>query len=114
MIILKRTLTLLTESGDVDFDVTFELPVQDAEIENGDYVCRCVIDWPGARWEGRNAGVDSCHALRMAQVLVGIRLYMSEAHAAGKLKCMEPGIGYGFPVPSNMRDMLVGYDRDFF
>jgi hypothetical protein len=112
MIVASRLLTLTTDQGDVDFEVRFQMPERNPD--GNDFVCRVTIDWPGAPWRERAGGVDSCHALRMAHVLVGIRLYMSEAHAAGKLKWMEPGIGYGFPVPPNMRDMLVGHDREFF
>lgn len=112
MIVAKRILTLLMDTGDRDFEVRFELP--EKSPTGPDYICRVTIDWPSAPWSELAAGVDTCHALRMAHVLVGIHLYMSEAHAAGKLKWMEPGIGYGFPVPSNMRDMLVGHDREWF
>lgn len=63
---------------------------------------------------GRARGVDSARALLGAFTLVGVHLYASSAHKAGKLHWQEPDVGYGFPVTANMRDDLIGHDARFF
>jgi hypothetical protein len=50
----------------------------------------------------------------LAFQMVGSRLYASEEHKAGKLYFVEAGRGYGFPVTSSERALLVGDDRQFF
>lgn len=46
--------------------------------------------------------------------MVGTDIYTSDYHASGKLRWGEPGTGYGFPVPSSIRDLLIGDDKKFF
>ena len=53
-------------------------------------------------------------AIILAMQKIGADLYFSEHHAAKRLSWGEPGAGYGFPVPQNARDNLVGDDRRFF
>jgi hypothetical protein len=38
--------------------------------------------------------------------------FLRRAHASHLW--LEPGRGYGFPVPNNIRDLLVGDDKKFF
>jgi len=45
--------------------------------------------------------------------LVGTEFYTSRYHKAGTLVFEERGRGYGFPVPANIRDMLVGDDARY-
>jgi hypothetical protein len=45
--------------------------------------------------------------------MIGADLYTSEPHKAGRLRWNELGAGYGFPVPANLRDLLIGEDRQF-
>lgn len=42
-----------------------------------------------------------------------MELYVSPHHLAGDLKWEKSGDGYGFPVPKNGRDMLIGADKAF-
>jgi hypothetical protein len=49
------------------------------------------------------------HALQM----VGIELYASEEHRAGRLKRIGLGEGYGFPLTRNCRDLLEGEDARY-
>jgi hypothetical protein len=42
-----------------------------------------------------------------------MELYVSPYHLSGDLRWEKTGDGYGFPVPKNGRDMLVGADKSF-
>ena len=44
---------------------------------------------------------------------IGADIYFSEYHKLGKLVWSAPGRGYGFPIPTNARAMLVGDDAVF-
>jgi hypothetical protein len=59
-------------------------------------------------------GVDDVQAIAIALQMIGAFLYASDHHASGKLVWLEAGKGYGFPVPNNLRDMLIGDDKKFF
>lgn len=37
----------------------------------------------------------------------------SNYHKAGALFFHTPGIGYGFPVPANLRNILIGNDAKY-
>ena len=43
--------------------------------------------------------------------MIGIELYASEAHKAGRLKLDERGGGYGFPLSYGVRDLYEGRDQ---
>ncbi len=60
------------------------------------------------------SGIDGIQAIEIAMRLIGARLYTSAHHEAGTLIFEKPGAGYGFPVPQEMRDVLVGDDVRFF
>lgn len=40
-------------------------------------------------------------------------LYVILYHLSGDLKWEKAGDGYGFPVPKNGRDLLIGSDKTF-
>jgi hypothetical protein len=103
---LRRMLTLRLPSGDQPVEVRIHSPRQ-LDI---DYECQVEIHWPGQIWRGSMIGVDECQAVFLALQLVGIRLYNSDHHNAGRLIWLEPGQGYGFPVTNNVRHLLVGDD----
>jgi hypothetical protein len=50
-------------------------------------------------------------AVLLALQMIGTVLYTSDYHKSGKLFWEKPGDGYGFPVPSNLQDMLIGEDK---
>ena len=52
-------------------------------------------------------------ALNLTLQKIGTELYMNPYHAAGELVWKGPGEGYGFPVPKNGRDFLIGFDKEF-
>ena len=44
---------------------------------------------------------------------IGSDIYFNDYHKTGRLYFEPPGSGYGFPVPKNARDTLVGDDKRF-
>ncbi len=58
-------------------------------------------------------GIDSVQAILLAFQMIGADLYTSSYHKSGQLIFQEPGQGYGFPVPENLRDLLIGNDRKY-
>jgi uncharacterized protein DUF6968 len=44
---------------------------------------------------------------------IGTDLYTSNEHLEGRLRWEKAGDGYGFPVPKNLRGVLVGLDKEF-
>ena len=49
-------------------------------------------------------------AVLLTMQKIGTEIYMSEYHKSGRLLWTAPGRGYGFPVPCNLRDLLIGDD----
>ncbi|MEW6123613.1 MAG: hypothetical protein AB1698_13445 [Pseudomonadota bacterium] len=46
--------------------------------------------------------------------MIGADLYTSSDHRNGQLQSLGDGwTGYGFPVPYNLRDALIGEDARF-
>lgn len=58
-------------------------------------------------------GYDAMQALVVALNMIGSDIYTSNYHKAGALFFDKPGNGYGFPVPANLRKMLVGNDAEY-
>ena len=109
MIIGTRLLKLKGPKGETDVPVRINAP----EEKNGEWICRYEIDWPNepvARW---GSGLDSVEAIFRALQMIGIELYGSDYHKANRLWWLEPGLGYGFPVTNNVRDLLVGLDKRY-
>ncbi|MEE7502347.1 DUF6968 family protein [Methylobacterium mesophilicum] len=109
MIIGRRNLELLSSLGNRSVEVSIYAP----ESQDGVWVCRYTIDWPDQKRQSFAAGVDSIQALHLALQKIGMELYVSPHHLAGDLKWEKSGDGYGFPVPKNGRDMLIGADKAF-
>lgn len=55
-------------------------------------------------------GVDAIQALTITLGVIDAELYSSSYHKSGNLFWDKPGNGYGFPVVSSLRDLLVGED----
>jgi hypothetical protein len=96
-------------------DAASEIPVRIFAPVQSDYRWECYfeIGWPHGLQRKYAAGEDAVQALDHALKLVGTLLYTSDLHESGRLMWFEPGRGYGFPVPHNIRDMLVGDDARF-
>jgi hypothetical protein len=105
-----RILALATPSGDTQVPITVEPPMG----QDRNWSCRFEIGWPtGARVKDAH-GVDAVQALLLALQMIGTDLYSSNEHAEGRLRWETKGAGYGFPVPKNLKNMLVGDDKVFF
>lgn len=111
MLIATRTLKVRSQRGDVDVPVRIFAPEEDPVRSWG---CRFEIDWPGGAETMTARGIDAVRALEIALKMVGSELYASKQHEAGELMFDKPGAGYGFPVPQNLRDLLVGEDLKYF
>ncbi len=109
MKIIARTLKIRSGVSDVDVSINVSAPER-AEV---DWICRFEIGWPEEAANRHATGIDSVQALLFAMQMIGAEIYASKYHEAGKLVWMEPGRGYGFPVPNSIRDMLVGDDARY-
>lgn len=109
MILASRTLHIAEHGSLREVAVHLHAP----EANGTDWICRYEIDWPNAPREGFAAGIDAVQALHLTLQRIGTELYLSPHHASGALRWVGPGEGYGFPVPKNARDLLIGLDRDF-
>jgi hypothetical protein len=76
--------------------------------------CDYEIDWPEGTRKGAAHGFDSVQALLVALNFIGSELYTSDYHKAGSLAFAGSWKGYGFPVPQNLRDLLIGDDAKYF
>jgi len=45
--------------------------------------------------------------------MIGSEIYTSDYHKSGHLSSHESWRGYGFPVPQNLRDLLIGDDAKY-
>jgi hypothetical protein len=109
MLIATRVLTLRRTAGDIQIPIRIFAPRE----ETTHWSCRLEVGWPDGTWTMAAGGVDSVQALELAFEIIGAQIYTSDHHASGKLVWLEPGKGYGFPVPSGIRDLLVGDDKRF-
>ena len=109
MIVATRNLMLTSDAGEERVEIVIRTP----EFMNDMWVCRYDIGWPGQPRTSVAAGVDSIQALHLALQKIGMELYVSPYHLSGTLRWERIGDGYGFPVPKNGRDMLVGSDKIF-
>lgn len=110
MMIATRTLSLRSEGGEIEVPISIDAP----ERAHVDWMCRFRIGWPEGKVERWGTGADAVQALVMALQMIGVELYASRHHEAGRLRWLEEGAGYGFPVPNNVRDLLGGDDKRYF
>ncbi|MGN6460342.1 MAG: DUF6968 family protein [Pseudolabrys sp.] len=106
------TCELKTKDGTADVAVPVSI-FAPQQSEHGDWACRYEIGWPEKTRVMNAAGIDAMQALLSALQMIGTELYTSAYHKAGRLYWDEPGRGYGFPVPNNLRDLLEGDDQRF-
>jgi hypothetical protein len=108
MLIATRQLSVRVEDDDVALEVRLFKPIS----ENGAWSCPYEIDWPSGTRRSRAVGADAVQAILLAFQKIGTELYMSDYHKNGQLSRAHASSGYGFPVPRNVRDILVGEDLD--
>jgi len=109
MIIATRRLALAEDGKRIEFDVTLHAPELDGEC----WACAYSVAWPDGTVVGRGYGHDAVQAISLTLQRIGVDLYMSDHHRAGRLVWERPGGGYGFPLPPNASDLLVGDDARF-
>ena len=109
MIIATRDLVLRDPARAINIPVRIHAP----ENAKGDWICRFDIGWPEGKIERWGTGVDAVQSLLFALQMIGAELYASSEHKSGRLEWLEPDRGYGFPVPDNIRNLLVGDDSRF-
>jgi len=110
MIIAERELDYVTQPGS-----TIPVPVRlyAPEGSRKHWSCRYTIEWPDGTYSSAGYGVDQFQAITLTLQKIGTDLYFSDYHKTGRLYFEKPGSGYGFPVPKNARDLLVGEDKRF-
>lgn len=106
MIIANRSLKLCHMHSEIEVLVRVYAP----EFRDDDWSCKYEIGWPQGTREGCAFGIDSAQALFVALQKIGTEIYASDYHQSGNLMWSERARGYGFPVPQNLRDLLVGED----
>ena len=109
MIVATRTLFLTSDGKSQPFDVRIYQP----EPQGRAWACNYEIDWPGKKRASSGFGVDSVQAILSTMLKIGLELYSSDQHSAGTLVFDKSGNGYGFPVPKELRGLLVGDDARF-
>ncbi len=109
MIIARRQLRLVANRTEKSIEIRVFAPEQ----RDGAWWCAYEIEWPQALQASAGAGIDSVQAIRITLEKIGTEIYSSEAHRSGRLVWDKAGNGYGFPVPKNIRHMLVGDDALF-
>ena len=109
MIIAARYLSLETDAGPVRLAIRLRQP----QVWKGLSRCDYEYDWPGEPSKSYAVGNDEIHAIFMAMQKIAQDLYMSRAHGERRLSWNKPWVGYGFPMPANGRDLLIGDDKRF-
>ena len=110
MKIAHRTLTFNENNKPIQIQILIGAPLQ-AEWA---WSCEGSIGWPHGLRASRAFGVDSVQALRLTLEMIDAELYSSPYHSSGNLYFETLHRGYGFPVPANMRDVLIGDDKSLF
>ncbi len=105
-----RKLFVDAVDGRKDVEISITTPEPDGER----WVCRYIIGWPEGPKERHVRGADGIAAVHSALQMIGLDLNSSSYHLEGRLKWMEPWVGYGFPVPKDARDMLTGQDKELY
>ena len=95
-----------TDEEVLEFEIRLFLPVH----TDGFWCCGYQIDWPSGQRNSFAAGIDSMQAILLAIQKVGAEIYTSKYHREGIVIWENDGGGYGFPVPSNIKDLLIGDD----
>ena len=104
---ISRVLKLSSSGRDIEVPIRISWPVEDKTA----WSCRWEIEWPGRKRSNAARGADAIQALINALQMIGSELYCSKEHKSGRLSWAKKWTGYGFPVPNNVRDLLIGDDK---
>jgi len=107
MIAAERTLQIRTQNGDISVPVHIEVPVLDRTA----WTCRFTIGWPEGEARGYATAFDAVQALQFAMQRIAMLLYISPHHQSRALYFDVPGEGYGFPLPTDSRNLAIGDDK---
>lgn len=110
MLILTHTLHLNRPAGKVPVEIRLYQPLP----TGASWICNFEIDWPKGRLARHGVGEDALQALVTALQMIGAQIYTSPYHEDGSLRAYDREDGYGFPVPNNLRDLLIGVDKMSF
>jgi hypothetical protein len=110
MIIASRNLRFSSKNREIDIPICLHAP----ENAGASWACRYEIGWPEGRHVMKVEGFDAFQALMIALQMIGTEIYTSDYHKAGQLNWPPDKKGYGFPIASNLRDLLEGEDARFF
>lgn len=106
MVIATRKILIRASDQDSEMEIRLFQPIYDDRA----WTCNYEMDWPDGMKAGFAVGFDAMQAIILALQSIGADLYVSPYHAKSQLIWVTPGAGYGFLVPGNMRDMLIGND----
>lgn len=104
---LTRTLFATTAHGQIPVPIQLHAPAEGDRC----WECAYAIGWPDGERGGVVRGFDSMQAVYLTMQRIAVELYGSPYHASGSLRWDKPGGGYGFPMPKNGYNELVGEDR---
>ena len=110
MMIASRLLKFRGSKGETDIPIRLFAP---EKSDGGAWSCRYEVDWPDGQW------VHAAHGARLSAGDIPRtandrrEIYASEYHKSGKLILEGRGRGYGFPVASSLRDLLIGDDAKY-
>jgi hypothetical protein len=110
MKLAHRVLKYIDNRSISEIIISISAPLQ----AEGSWYCEWSIGWPHGVRTARAYGVDGVQALRLTLEMIGSELYSSPYHSSGNLYFETLHRGYGFPVPANMRDVLIGDDKSLF
>jgi hypothetical protein len=110
MLIASRVLKLRHGRRDVDVPIRVFMP---EKLNDGSWSCQYEIGWPDKKRTANAGGVDSIQALLSALQMIGSEVYTTDYHKSGMLVLESRGSGYGFPVPTSLRDLLIGDDKKY-
>ena len=110
MVIASRLLKFRGSEGETEIPIRLFAPERS---DGGIWSCRYEVDWPHGQWIHAAQGADLVQAIFLAMQMIGAEIYVSEYHKSGALFLDSPGRGYGFPVASSLRDLLIGDDAKF-
>ena len=97
--------------GDGSLDVTVRIFKPEPEPDEPSFKCRFQIEWPSGTKKHGAVGMDAIQSIMLALQMLGARIYCSKEVKDGKLVWLEPGAGFGLPVPDTIADLLQGDDR---